>query len=176
MKKYAGRCHSRPVPNLELGADTDSRTQVWRDFIYNTHRWKLDRRGTRMVRGTRARVSEIEYNKGSRGLQTKGNMTVRSFLPHVTIKYLFQTDSNEDMGQSQGPHPFVGPVWGPHIEELKATPHMTHKGVLLSPRSKGWVRCILSQDSLHTGVWKHCGADCQSQAWNIQQQHLSEFN
>lgn len=160
----------RPVPNLELGADTDSRTQVWRDFIYNTHRWKLDTRGTRMVRGTRARVSEIgEYNKGSRGLETKGNMTVRSFLPHVTIKYLFQTDSNEDTGQSQGPHPFVGPVWGPHIEELKATPHMTHKGVLLFPRSKGWVRCILSQDSLHTGVWKHCGADCQSQAWNIQQ-------
>lgn len=173
MKKYhciAGRCHSRPVPNLELGADTDSRTQVWRDFIYNTHRWKLDTRGTRMVRGTRARVSEIgEYNKGSRGLETKGNMTVRSFLPHITIKYLFQTDSNEDTGQSQGPHPFVGPVWRPHIEELKATPHMTHKGVLLFPRSKGWVRCILSQDSLHTGVWKHCGADCQSQAWNIQQ-------
>lgn len=101
----------RPVRN----ADTDSRTQVWRDFIYNTHRRKLDTRGTHMVRGTRAWVSEIgEYNKGSRGLETKGNMTVRSFLPHITIKYL--TDSNEDTGQIQGPHSFVGPIWGPHID------------------------------------------------------------
>lgn len=101
----------RPVRNVELGADTDSRTQVWRDFIYKTHRWKLDTRGTHMVRGTRAWVSEIgEYNKGSRGLETKGNMTVRSFLPYITIKYL--TDSNEETGHIQGPHSFVGPIWG----------------------------------------------------------------
>lgn len=55
-------------------------------------------------------LSSVMQSLQDLGLETKGNMTVRSFLPHITIKYLFQTDSNEDTGQIQGPHSCVGPV------------------------------------------------------------------